>query len=155
MKNKDILKLKQSLDLVGNLNGIKFAYAIARNKKFIESEIEAFNEIIKPSEKFKEFDAKRVALCQELGDKNEKGEVKFANNQYVIVENKTKFDKEFGKLKTEYKKDIEERDKKIKEFNEVFLEANSKFEFYRIKLEDIPKEITAAQMGAIIDLIEG
>lgn len=153
LKNKDILSLNQALNTVGNLSGVRFSYAVAKNKKLIETEIEALNVALKASEKYTEFDTKRVELCKRLADKDEKGVAKMDNNSFVIIANKEEFDKELEALRTEYKEEIDAREAQIKKFNEM-MEEESSFVPHKIKLADLPANITAKQTTDLFEIIE-
>ena len=69
MKNKELQPLLQSIDAVGNLSGVKFVYAIVKNKKLITAELETLQEAIKSSEKFLEYDKERIVICEKHADK--------------------------------------------------------------------------------------
>lgn len=155
MKNEELFMLNQAITTVGNLSGVKFAYAIAKNKKVIETEIEVLKESVKPSEKFTEYEKKKAEIVKKYADKDEKGNYKAdANNQYVVETQKVEFEKEVAPLNEEYKEEIDKRDAQVKEFNEVMLKAEAKFIPFKIKKEDVPVNITVAQTTAIFSLIE-
>lgn len=153
LKNSDVLSLDQALSTVGNLSGVKFSYAIAKNRNLVDVEVKALKEALKFSEKYTEFDTKRVELCKRLADKDEKGVAKMEANAFVIVANKEEFDKELETLRAEYKTEIDAREEQLKKFNEM-LEEESSFVPHKIKLADLPAAITAAQTTALFNLIE-
>lgn len=168
MKNKEILSLAQALNQVGNLSGIKFSYAVAKNNNLIKTELEAFKEALKPSDAFLEQDKKRIALCENYADKDEKGKakmqmVRFANGtqgtNYVFnggLEPSQEYLDAVESLKkedAEYRTQVELKEKQGKEYDEL-MEQENKFTPYKIKLADLPKEITAAQTTALFALIE-
>lgn len=152
MKNEELGVLLQGINAVGSLKGLKFAYAIAKNKKAVTSEVEILQESIKPSEGFAKYDKERMELCKELADKDDKGNPKMANNEFVIVANKEDFDIRVKALRERNKDVIDERDKQLKEFNEL-LKAESDFKPFKIDFEDVPQDITADAMSKIAELI--
>ena len=151
MKNKELGPLLQRINACGNLSGVKFAYALSKNKKLIMREIEMLNEVIKQSEEYAKFEKKRVELCEKYAKKDEKGKPKIEKNEYLIA-NRKKFEKELEKLRADNKEPLDKREIQVKEFNEL-LENESSYVPFKIKLEDVPKEITASQLDGIKDLI--
>ena len=59
MKRKEIGTLINALDGVAEVKGVKFAFSVLKNRKKLETQIEEdksiFEEILKPSDGFKEF----------------------------------------------------------------------------------------------------
>jgi len=147
-----LFKLNEGLGILKNLSGVKFAYAVAKNKVLISKEIEALQESRKPNEKFKEYDKKRVELCISFADKDEKNKPIIVNNQYQITK-KEAFNIKINELQEENKKIIEEVEKKQEEYLKM-LEEETDLKFFMIKQDDLPKEITVSQMDIVIDLIE-
>jgi recombinational DNA repair protein RecR len=156
MKNGQLTGLMQGINSCGNLSGFKFAYTMAKNKKAIETEIQAFNELLKADNKFLEYENKRIDLCNKHAKKDEDGKaimIKEGNSERFDIENEDKFNKDFSKLKVEFKSAIEARDEQIKKFNEFMLE-DSTVELRKVDEDDVPEEITSAQLNSIIDLID-
>jgi len=150
MTNQDLQRLLSGINSCGNLKGVKFSYALSKNRKMIMAELETLQEAIKPSEAFAEYDKKRIELCEKFADQ-ENGKAKLVNNNYVFSdENKAKFEKAMEEIKDE--EIIKEREAQFKEFNEL-LKKESDFKPFMIAYEDVPSEITASAMDAIIDLI--
>ena len=127
MTNQEIKSLLKSLTKVGNLTGVKFSYAMARN----------FN-ILMPA--FKSFDQDRIALAISCSKKDKDGKsiMKAGKNEFnqdvdvFDFEDQKTFDIEFKKLL------LEEKDIKL----------------FQITLDDVPKEITAEQMTGIYEIIK-
>jgi len=158
MKNKFLESLIRGIDAAGNVGDIKFRYALAKNRKKLIEEISSMNEMLKPSTEFNEYDRERMDLAAKMANKDKNGKPIVENDAYVFSD-KSKFKKEFEKLKKENKKVLDEREKQIKEFND-FLDMESTFEPHKIKQEDLPKNpdgspmLSAVQISEIIDLIE-
>src|SRR3990167_6028114 len=140
MKNSDLFKLRNALQIVSRHSGVKFAYSVARNLNKIESEINLLLSTIKPSKKYLEYDKKRVELCQKYANQKD-GKREFVNDNYVIKDKKN-FEKDHENLKKECRIAIDEQVKKLEEYNDVLLEEKSDFEPYFINKEDLPQEIT-------------
>ena len=166
MKNKDLEILYQGINAVGNLSekdttkdlksayarGVKFAFAMVKNKRKIKSELEILQESIKPDAKFQDYDQKRVFVCEKFADKD-KGRPKMENNQYIFSkESRVKFDKEMTKLNKDNKDLIDKRQKQLTEFNGL-MDDESDFVPFQVKLEEVPGGITPNQMDGIYDLV--
>jgi hypothetical protein len=74
--NNQILVLNQLLksNLLSTLTGAKLNYALLKNINKIEKETEDIKKIVNPSDRYKEFDKKRIDICQLYCEKDEKGE---------------------------------------------------------------------------------
>ena len=84
MTNKELLELHRGINQCGNLTGIEFSYAIAKNAKKIQSEVETIDSEIKKIQ---------LENCK----KDKKGEPIIENDKYVMKD-MGKFDKEYKKL---------------------------------------------------------
>ena len=73
MKKREVLALWINLNKLGELTGVKFAYAVAKNINVLRPEVESLEKAIELSERFKEYDATRVAL-EEKYEENERKE---------------------------------------------------------------------------------
>ncbi len=154
MKNKDIVQLYNNLKELGNLEGVKFAYFVVKNMKILQSEIAVFEDIIKPSEKYVEYEQKRLDICKKYAEKDENGNCKIENDKFVGCENNEEFNKEIQQLNNEYAEVILKRNQQLKEIEQILEEENNNIKLMKIKVEDIPKNITVKQMMVINDLID-
>lgn len=84
MKNKELFNLHNGLQMCGDLKGIKFTFAIAKNLRNISKEVEPLLETLKN-------------LQEEHSEKDEKGNPIIIGNTYKIVDQK-KFNEEHAKL---------------------------------------------------------
>jgi pyruvate/2-oxoacid:ferredoxin oxidoreductase beta subunit len=143
----EIINLYQSLNKLGNLTGVKFAYAISRNISLIEPEIKSIEKSLEQTEDFKSFEVKRIELVKKFAKKDEKGESVIINNQYEL-ENEEEFNKEFELLKEENKEVWGARQKQVDEYNEL-LKSESTVTLHKINLVDVPQNISVAQLHSI------
>ena len=148
----EMIQLYQALNKLGNLSGVKFAYAVSKNINLIEPEIKSLEKSLEASDEFKKFEEKRMALVEKFAKKNEKGEKIVKDNQYEI-DNQKEFDEEFENLKVENKEVYDARQKQIEEYNDL-LQSESTVELHKINLSDVPSNITVAQMASISSLVE-
>jgi hypothetical protein len=155
IKKKDLLRLHNAITLLEDKqHSVKFSYLIAKNKVIMRDEIEALEEVSKASEEFKAYEDKRVRLAQQYADKNEDGSIKIQNNNFVLTTNAEVFQKEFDELREDHKDLIDEREKQLKEFEEL-LGGTVDFEGTKINFKDIPASMDPATMECLIlaDLI--
>ena len=119
--NEKLQSVYQGIEAVSGLKGVRFAYAMARNKSALKKELETLQEAVKASDKFAEYDKKRIELCEQYADKDEKDKPKLENNEYVFSKaNKVKFDKELDAFRKGYKQTLDDRKAQLKEFKERF-----------------------------------
>jgi hypothetical protein len=152
IKRAELYKILSGLNELSNAKGVKFAYAVLKNKKAIEKELEILEELKKPSEKEQEFEKKREGLCIKYAKKDENGNAKIKDNQYIIEDN-DKLQEDFKKLVEDNKNLEQEKVKKQKELNSL-LEEEVDIDLYKIKQDNLPNEITANQLEKIELIIE-
>ena len=126
--------------------------AVTKNLQKIRCELEALQEAVKPGETFIEFDKKRVDLCREHAEKDDKGNPVIINSEFLIKDKQT-FDTNLENLRNEYYDVCNIREKQIKEYEQL-LEESCELSFYKIIKEDLPENITAEQMIGIIEIVE-
>lgn len=155
MKNRDVLNLHEALTSIeGRRFSVKFGYFVAKNKVMIKNEYSALDEARKADPKFTEFDTKRATLAAESADKDESGQPKIENNNFIIIENFEEFRKALDALKEEYADAIKDQEKKVEDF-EVLLEEKVEYKGPKIDLKDIPEQIEPSILENLItaDLI--
>ena len=146
----------------GVLNGLaaekttaKGAYGIAKNKRIVDAEVKSIEDAQKNQklpEGIEEFEAKRIDLCKKMADKDEEGNPLVVNNSFVLAENKAKFDKKLEKLRKEYEVAITTRETQDKDFQD-FLKEEIEVDFHAIKVDDLPDNVTAQQIGILDEII--
>jgi len=148
MKRNDITAILNTLNEVSELKGVKFAFTVLKNRKKIESQIEEdkliFEEILKPSEGFKEFETKRIDLCIYHSEKDDEGNPITENDQYKIIDMDV-FNEELKKLSDEYEEDVKNRYTQMEEYNSL-MEEELTFDFKKLAFEDLPEEISEKQL---------
>ncbi len=152
MKNIEILSLNFTLSNI-NLKGVKFSYAVAKNLTILKPEVEAITKANEISKDFEAYDNARVEIARKYAKKDEKGEPEVKDGSYVLNGDKENFEKEIAKLQKTHEKAIKEREKQVKDFKEL-LEKETTIALHKIKLTDIPEDITSQQMSAIYPIIE-
>lgn len=152
LTREQIIQLYNGLHNVGSLPGVKFGYAVAKNKNILKSEIEALEGALKPTEQFLEYEEKRIALAGSHAEKDEGGNPKTHNNMFVLKSQK-KFDVEHEKLKDDYKDAVEGRTAQIEEYN-TLLKSPMEIVLHTLKLEEVPAEIKEEQIAGIFHILE-
>lgn len=151
MKRKDIPSVLNTLNEVSELKGVKFAFAVLKNRKRIETQIEGdkeiFEKILTPPDEFKDFETKRIELCVLHSDKDENGTPIIKDDQYVIKDLNL-FNVELDKISETYKDVIEERKKQVDEYNSL-MEEDLELEFKKVSVDDLPDEISEKQLRNI------
>jgi len=153
MTKKEFLILFENLNTLSSLRGANFAYCIAKNIKKMEPEVEAIVSAITPSERYKEYDKERIKLLKEKAKKDEEGNpvTKKENGiECFVLEGDRK---ELDDLIEKYNDAIEERKKQVEEYLKM-LESNIEFDFHKIKVEEIPTDISVEEMLKIKDIID-
>lgn len=142
MKNRDLIGFSNLINTVISLKGAKFAYAIVKNIKMVQAELEILDKA--KSEKFKEYDKKRMELAKKCAKKDKAGRPVINGNSYIL-EDRESFDFGLKELREEYKEDIKDY--------EDLMGAEANISLHKIKLEDIPSDITIAQMAVIQEFV--
>lgn len=158
MTKGELIVLVVSLANIKSMKGIKFNYTIAKNINLLKGEYESIMKGNEQSEGYKEYDKKRLEILEKYSKKDD-------NNKSVIVvdrglanyaiakEKQTEYKEEIEKLQKEHKKAIDEREKQVKEFQK-FLKEDVKVKLFKVKLKEVPEDITTEQMTSIFDIIE-
>lgn len=158
MKRGELLELHASLQRVSGFKGRNFAYAVAKNRKFVKREIDEMQLLLDPSPEYQKYDEERIELCKQFADKDDKGEPMLEPNAqgqptFVGLDPNPEFQEKVDELKEKYSDAMNERDEKVKEYREL-LEKDGTFNLYAIRLSQIPDEITGEQLTGIMILIE-
>lgn len=151
VKKGDLLLLWHVLESMKNKkSNVKFSYFAAKNKMALQGEVDALNEAQEASEPFKSYDQKRAELAANMADRiGDTEQPMTQNGQYVITENKEKFDAELEKLKKTYAEVIAEREKQIETFKDL-LDEETDFKGHAIELENLPTELEPVVMESLI-----
>lgn len=152
MKRRELYMFMQSLNNLGNLKGVKFAYSIIKNKKKIEEEIKILEEVVKPSDEFSKYEAERIELCELHCEKDDKGEPVVEDDKYKIID-ESKFDKELETLKESYNTYITEREDQIKDYNKM-LDDEIEMDFAKVNFDELPTDISTTQLESITFMLD-
>lgn len=152
MIKRDLFTLHQGLQSVGDFSGVKFSYAVAKNKKMVFAEIELLQESIKPINGIEEYEKKRVDLCKKYSKLD--GEPAIVNNEYMIKpSNQKAFDKQLDLLVKEHKEDLSARKKQVDEYNKL-LDEPIELNLHKVSIDNVPEAITPKQMEGIMEIVD-
>lgn len=147
MKNKEIFSAREALNDVDYIRGKSFAYAVFKNKEKLDKEIEIINGLRKePHPDYINFENERTLLCQKHGEKDENGNPILNYNpdrtqSYKIVDYAA-FNDEYQLIAEKYKDVLDDMKASKKEFDD-FLDKESEVEITKIKIADLPEDVTA------------
>jgi len=152
---KQALDLYECLNSLGDLSGVRFSYAVAKNISNLQAEIESLKKAYIPSKEYSEYDNKRVELAKSHSVKKDGvPEIIIREGAQVYnIKDQNKFDLKLIELQGEYKQVISDREKQMKEFSAI-LEEKIDVDLQMIKTSDIPENINTKQMTGILILIK-
>jgi len=156
LTKQQVLDLYNGLQAVSNLPGAKWAYAVDRNINKLQPEINSLQRAYAINdEEYKEFNNKREQLAKKHA-KKEDGKPKtitLNNKREYILEDEEAFQKEFKKLKKEYKEAVKRREEQMDEFNDI-LKDEIELNLYMIDPDYMPEKITPTQVSNIMLVID-
>lgn len=143
----------------------RVTYAVNKNKRLLNEEIETMEEFIKPSEQYIKFSEENEELAKKFAKKDETGNPKISvtpvpgdprrvQKSYDIEgvrDINSKYRKELAKLEKKYEKAISEQNDKIAKYNKEFLLDESEFQPFMIDLEILVDHEKCPQQ--VMDLI--
>jgi hypothetical protein len=153
MKNKDLIALAQTLNQVSDLKGKDFAYGVFKNKSLIEQEIKIFEQLRKaPHPDFQNYENERNIVCINYSKKDDNGNPIITNNAYQI-EDMNGFNADMAELQIKYKEVLDDMTAARKEY-EDFLEKESTIQLIKVKIENVPNDVTANLLSQLQFMIE-
>lgn len=149
MIRSDFYTLRHGIQQCSKFKGRNFQYALAKNLKLINEEIEAMENKYEPSEEYTEYDKERLKLVEEYSQKDPSGNLISNNGRAMFVDDagRAKFNEALEKLqaKPKYKKAIADFDK-LQETQKEFLMSkvpeNNLPNWVKIKQDDLPEDVT-------------
>jgi hypothetical protein len=151
MKRRDLYNYFQSLNNVGDLKGVKFAYTVIKNKKVIEEEIKLLEEVVKANPEFEKYEQERIQLCEVHSEQDGDGKALIIDNKYKIID-QIKFDKELLLLKDKYQESINERFSQIDDYNKM-LDEDVEMTIQKLNFDDLPVNITTDQLESLTFMV--
>ena len=137
---------------VSELRGSKFAVAVTKNKNLIQEELQRLQELINPTEKYVEYENRRIVICEKHSNKDDKGNAIINDKKYDIIDY-TQFNKELDELKGEYVDELKNRENQVIVYNEE-LNKEIDMKFFKVTEFELPLDITSKQIDSIIFMID-
>jgi hypothetical protein len=155
MTKGKIVEIANALTSIKSENKM-LTYAIIKNKKAIESEVEALNEALKlDSEDYGKYVTEIRGIAQENGVKDENGNIIPTQTGF-----RTKDDVDPEEIQTKvndinekYQEAIDARDKQMNEYNKMLTEE-VKIDFSPINLGTLPDTVDEKVINLLFDIIE-
>jgi hypothetical protein len=161
MKNFEVINLAETLTAYAqqlkSLKGAKFANCIIKNSDLLGKESKTILDSRKIEDSYKEYETKRVELCEKFSNKNEDGTPKkksitSQSFEYDIDLTNTEFISAIDALKDEYKDVLKLQDEHQLDFNK-FLEDESTLELIKISIDSVDDAISVELFSAIKSFI--
>ena len=159
MKHSEVIKLYENLSQVKGLSGAKVNYAVLRNLKNLEVEIEVYkkqeeeiNDITKEYSSLVELTYKNISTINgEVKTKtNEKGQTIYDIHNSKRPELKQILDG----LALKHKKEIDSANEKWTALLKFRMENESEFKPITVKVSDLPSDISTENMNFLFNIIE-
>ena len=143
MKKSEIITLKNGIERALALEGtsVKFRYGLLRNRDYVLPEFKRLQEIEEGySAGIKEFSDEKDKLIMKYGKTGENGGVSIDANDSEAIQ---KFSKGLKPLETKYKKQLDEYNSKMEEYQKTVLgeELEEAPKVYEISIESVPDSI--------------
>lgn len=149
MKRYEIFTLSEMVkNILPKSKKIKFNMFLVSNNTILDNEVEKMKSVLNYSDEFKEFENKRIKLCEKYAIKNENGEPIKENNVYKGLVGNENFNFDLKELRENYKDAVEEQEKIINEFNDLMNE-DVDLDFEKIVVDLIPDDLIDGEQFAL------
>lgn len=150
-----IVEIANALEAIKSTNKV-LTYAIIKNKKIIEPEVEALREALKTdSEGYTKYIGEIRDIANEYGEKDAEGNIVATQTGFKTAEGveQDEVQTKINDVNEKYKGAIEERDNQIEEYNKMLTEEVD-VDFYEISLEAIPEDVDSQIINVLFDIIK-
>lgn len=157
IKNIRLFEIEAWLKTFSDIKNVGFAILVAKNLRKVSEHCDDLRKGNFQTDEFEDYNKKRIEICKKYAVKNDSGEPKIENNQYIInneliIDGKS-FEEAQKILMEDNKKCIEEQENISKQFiSEMDEEVD--FEFFSIPSAKLPDEFTSGQIQLINELID-
>lgn len=154
IKREEVIRLDQTLDAVSKMSGTRFAYAVAKNKKKLQEEIESIKAAISPPPRLMEYEEKRRGLVMQYAAKTKDGrpDVDAVGNARIL--DIRAFEDALAPLKDQYREELEAYEAKTPERG-AFLSELVELELHEIPIKHLPKDLKGEDIYMLMPIITG
>jgi hypothetical protein len=155
MTKGKIVEIAKALATIKSENKM-LTYAIIKNKKAIESEVEALNEALKlDSDDYIKYVTEIREVANKYGAKDEDGNIIPTPTGFRTVDGTDQEEVQsiVNEINEKYKEVIEAREKQMEEYNNM-LNDEVEIEFSPIKLANMPDTVEEKTISLLFDIIE-
>lgn len=149
MKKRDLYSFQRGLGMT-KFEHPRCTHAVNKNKRLVKIAIGDMEKHVDPSDKMKEFTKEREELAKKHCVNGEDGKPKLKSVPgkepgeiqmiYDIVgqnDEKSAYRKDLAKVEKKYKEEIEAHELKVKKYNEEFLDDDSDYKPFMLKLQTL------------------
>lgn len=158
MKRSELLELHRTLAGLHRITATKFSYAVARNLRILQPEVEAFeaSQKINHQSELVEYERKRRELVNQFGSRDTNGKLLVDETGVTLMRDYEGFQKALLPIKEKYAEALGEREAKEPELRKL-LEEEVELDtgFFRIKAEVLPDGLTPPELFHLLPLIDG
>ncbi len=136
MTKGEARELLRGIPLLKELKGFDFAVTMAENKELLLSEQKPIDEGVKMTDKYAEYEEKRLEICKKYAKKDEKGKPVIDDNGIYDIEDHGPFNMAVADLQEGYIEEIRYREDQLKDF-EAMLKMPSDVEIKTVDKSSI------------------
>lgn len=158
MTKQEVVDLWNVLNDLSSLKGpVKFGYAVSKNKRLLQPEVQAIQEATRPKAEFMEFEKARLKLAEKYCERDKDGKPKMVKvgtqTHYTFSNlNRPLFEAELHILGQQHQEVLESKAAQDKEVQEFLLSKSDKIKLHSVRLEDCPADgISADQIDVLLD----
>lgn len=148
-----VLEITGSKQSLATLKGVKFAYAVAKNMKGLEAEVEALKEASYKSEKMEAYNKEYTEILEAEAKRDEAGNIIAVGNGQVAIKSQSDFKKKIKSLDEKYAEELAAKKAADEKFTEL-LKEEFEFDFYQVEESELPADISVEQMSVIFEMVK-
>lgn len=154
----DLFRIREGLKSLDEYRGLKFAYAVAKNLRFVESELKLVEGVNKWSKEYTAYQEERQKITLKFAEKDKQGNPIVLGqspngDMRIKLTDAAACNKETEALEEKHADLIKEQEKKDEEFKE-YLKEPAEVKFYIIPKKLVPSTILVKHLRLIFEVVE-
>lgn len=153
----DLFRIRDGLIALDEYRGLKFAYAVAKNLRFVESEIKLVEGVNAWSKEFTQYQEARKEIVLSFAQKDKQGNPIVLSQHGADLRIKLTDDdactKETEALEEKHADLIKEQEEKDEEFKDL-LKDPAEVKFYIIPKKLVPDTISCKHLRGVFEVVE-